>query len=48
MCKFILHNTICRYGLPGELVIENGRQFTSQRLVSFYEEMGPKFSHLIP
>lgn len=38
--KFIWLNIICRFSLPHEFVIDNGRQYTGQVVVSFYEEMG--------
>ena len=40
--KFFWENIICRFGVPKELTIDNGKQFDSQLLKEFCNSMGTK------
>ncbi|XP_072076500.1 uncharacterized protein [Arachis hypogaea] len=40
--SFLWKNIICRYGIPGELITDNGRQFTDSKLASFLQNFHVK------
>ncbi|CAN6334620.1 unnamed protein product [Urochloa humidicola] len=40
--KFFWKNIICRFGVPRELIVDNGKQFDCDRFVSYCHDMGTK------
>ena len=40
--KFFWQNIICRFGVPRELTVVNGKQFDSQHFREFCRSVGPK------
>jgi hypothetical protein len=38
--KFIWKNIICRFGLPHDIIFDNGTQFASRQIVSFLSGLG--------
>lgn len=40
--KFFWRNLVCRFGVPRELTVDNGKQFDSRRLRAYCEELGTK------
>ncbi|CAN6244166.1 unnamed protein product [Urochloa humidicola] len=40
--KFLWKNIVCRFGVPRELTVDNGRQFDCDRFVSYCNDMGTK------
>ena len=46
--NFIWKNVICRFGVPKEIVTDNGSQFISFDFQDFYKEWGIKFSFSTP
>jgi ribonuclease HI len=42
--KFFWQNIICRFGVPSELTVDNGKQFDSQDFRDFYFSIGTKLA----
>lgn len=42
IAKFFWKNIICRFGVPKEVVVDNEKQFDSERFRSYAEELGVK------
>ena len=40
--KFFWQNIICRFGVPRELTVDNGKQFDSQHFKEFCHSVGTK------
>jgi transposase InsO family protein len=40
--KFFWQNIICRFGVPSELIVDNGKQFDSQDFREFCSSIGTK------
>ena len=40
--KFFWQNIICRFGVPKELTVDNGKQFDSQHFREFYHSVSTK------
>jgi transposase InsO family protein len=40
--KFFWQNIICRFGVPKELIVDNGKQFDSELYKEFYHSIGTK------
>ena len=40
--KFFWQNIICRFGVPRELTVDNGKQFDSQHFREFFHSVGTK------
>ena len=40
--KFFWQNIICRFGVPKELTVDNGKQFDSQQFKEFCRSIGTK------
>jgi hypothetical protein len=40
--KFFWQNIICRFGVPRELTVDNGKQFDSELFKEFYHSIGTK------
>ena len=40
--KFFWQNIICRFGVPRELTVDNGKQFDSQHFKEFFHSVGTK------
>jgi ribonuclease HI len=40
--KFFWQNIVCRFGVPSELTVDNGKRFDSQDLRAFYSSIGTK------
>ena len=38
--KFVWGNIICRFGVPQQIITDNGMQFASEQFVQFYESLG--------
>ncbi|XP_052177535.1 uncharacterized protein LOC127791591 [Diospyros lotus] len=38
--KFVWNNIICRFGVPQQIVTDNGTQFTSEQFIQFCESLG--------
>ena len=46
--SFVWRNIICRYGIPRELVSDNGKQFDSSAFRDFCSELGIKNHYSSP
>ena len=46
--NFIWKNVICRFGIPKEIVTDNGSQFISYEFQDFYREWGIKLNYSTP
>jgi IS30 family transposase len=42
--KFFWQNIVCRFGVPSELTVDNGKQFDSQDFRDFYFSIGTKLA----
>jgi hypothetical protein len=42
--KFFWQNIVCRFGVPSELTVDNGKQFDSQDFKDFYFSIGTKLA----
>ena len=42
--EFIWEHIICRFGIPHEIVSDNGTQFDSNEFCDFYDDLGIKKS----
>jgi transposase InsO family protein len=40
--KFIWQNIVCRFGVPSELIVNNGKQFDNQDFREFCDSIGTK------
>ena len=48
ICSFVWRNIICRYGIPRELVSDNGKQFDNSAFKDFCSEVGIKNHYSSP
>jgi transposase InsO family protein len=42
--KFFWQNIVCRFGVPSELIVDNGKQFDSQDFKDFCFSIGTKLA----